>query len=283
MQYMNKTSAVYHAIITVILASCVIGVSAEHNALRSPQYSFEYAPSTYYYRETVLSEASDSNEVFMSLTSSPIVHGLTGIMKRYMEYDWYTQSDLSIILGNVDYDSSGTGSVSGQDNFILVLQNTINHCWTNTWCVGSGYGFRYLDNDSKLSVTSTGSFGYERENYLHYLPITLTTNQLVRSQFVNRVQLQAKWYYLLDGNQISRLKQLGCQSDLSNRQSSGYGVELTSRFYDNARKWYYGISGQHWHIDDSDMQRVSCFDQNIYANEPENRTTMASIIVGYQP
>jgi hypothetical protein len=87
----------------------------------------------------------------------------------------------------------------------------------------------------------------------------------------------------LDGNQISRLKQLGCQSDLSNRQSSGYGVELTSRFYDNARKWYYGISGQHWHIDDSDMQRVSCFDQNIYANEPENRTTMASIIVGYQP
>ncbi len=281
MEYIDNRSAITH-LLCVMSLFCTLAAFAEHNALRRPQYSFEYAPSTYYYRETVLSEESDSDEVFMTLTSSPIVHALTGIMKRYIEYDWYTQTDLSVVLGNVDYDSAGTGSVTGQDNFILVLQNTINHCWSNTVCAGAGYGFRFLDNDSNLSVTSTGNFGYERENYLHYLPVTLSVNRSMKSKYINRIQLQGKWYYLLDGNQISRYRQLGCQSDMSNRQNSGYGIEITSRFYTNDRKWYYGISGQHWHIDVSDTQQISCFGGNHYGNEPENRTTMTSIIIGYQ-
>jgi hypothetical protein len=246
-----------------------------------PMISFEYAPSYYRYVETVLSDASDSQEVYMTLTSAPVAHKLTAIMKRYLSYDWYNQTDTSFILGNVDYTSSNAGSVSGQDNLIFVLQTTLNHCWANAYCVGLGYGFRYLDNDSRHSITTTGNFGYERENYLHYLPIVLTAERLFHNQRFNRFQLQTKGYYLLDGNQISKYSKLGCESDMHNRQNTGYGAEIIARLYANDRKWYYGIGAQYWQIEASDTVRIPCFDGNHYGNEPDNTTTMISAVIGY--
>ena len=103
----------------------------------------------------------------MSLTSHPIVNTVMGKMHRYLSHDWYTKTAISLTVGHLEYESLENGSATGEDNKIVLISNTLNRCWDNRFCLGSGYMFRYLDSDLSGQYTSMGNTGYDRENFLH--------------------------------------------------------------------------------------------------------------------
>lgn len=43
----------------------------------------------------------------------------------------------------------------------------------SVWAPYTGFGFRYLNNDSR-GETSTGYWGYQRSSHYYYLPIGVT-------------------------------------------------------------------------------------------------------------
>jgi len=264
-----------------LLIWCSASGQADKLAFSKPKINFEYAPSYYRYEETIFKTDENQNEVFMTLTSVPVLHSFTCDIKRYFDYDWYNEIRTSLILGNVNYNSTSTGSASGEDNLIFTFENTINHCFKNYLCGTFGYGFRYLDNDSQLTITSTGNFGYERENYLHFLPIGLSFERNIDFKKFSRALFQTKFYLLLDGRQVSHFSRFGCDADMNNKQNSGFGVESTARLYANDRRWYYGAMFQYWKIDASDTVAVPCFGSSSYGSEPDNTTTMISVLMGY--
>jgi len=254
---------------------------AETPAYGPYKINFEYAPSYYRYEEKVYNEDTGQQDIFMSLTSSPIVHGFTMDVRRYIDHDWYAQSLISLVIGNVNYYSSRTGYVNGEDNLIFLFDNNIHYCQHNRVCGSIGYALRYLDNDSSLSVTSTGNVGYERENFLHLIPLGLSYKHNLFLPEVNAVTMQAKYYWLLDGWQISHISRFGCSRDLKNKQNTGYGVEASLRMYVPNSTWFYGASFQYWSIDASDVVTVPCFGSLNVGSEPENQTYMFSLLLGY--
>lgn len=244
--------------------------------------NIEYAPSYYRYQEKVINEETGSKDYFMSLTSMPVIHAFTLDYRRFINHDWFSQTLATIVLGNVDYDSDGSGYVSGEDNLIFMLDNSMNYCQDNSICTSIGYAFRYLDNDSGLSMTSTGNTGYERENFLHLLPFGLSYRYPLYSSKFSSSLVRWKYYYLLDGWQISHLsKYSSCSNDLKNKQRKGYGFEASLRLYSNDRKWFYGANAQYWKIAESDEVKVPCFGSDNVGSEPENTTIMVGVIVGY--
>ena len=245
--------------------------------------NFEYTPSYYRYQEKIYNEDTDSKDYFMSLTSQPIVHSLTLDFKRYISHDWYTQIFANLVLGNVFYDSNGSGYANSEDNLILMIDNSINHCRNAALCASLGYAYRYLDNDAGRSVTSTGNTGYERENFLHLIPIGISyRSELIPHRFSSEL-LRFKYYYMLDGWQISHFSYYsGCDTDLKNKQKSGFGLETSLRLYSLDRKWFYGANIQYWKIDESDVVALPCFGADNLGSEPDNTTLMIGLIVGYQ-
>ena len=244
--------------------------------------NFEYGMNYYYYKEMIIKDETNEKEMFMNLTSSPVIHSLTADVRKYINNRWNSELLITLILGNVDYESQRTGSASGEDNLILALENTINYCFNSYVCANFGYGFRYLDNDSTQSVSTTGSFGYERENYLHFLPVGVKLSKKIENQYIEYFQVRTKYYQLLDGRQISHFKHFGCQDNLKNKQSSGYGFETAIRLYNRDKKWFYGAQIQYWEIDVSDSITLNCFGNDSYGSEPANSTVMAGLIIGYR-
>ena len=285
MRTINKVLALlgYQGIGKVLSVILLVSSSnAQELSFNPLKMNFEYGASYYYYKEMILKDESNSKETFMELTSSPVLHTFTADIRRYINYRWNSETLITLTLGNVNYNSMRTGSATGEDNFILAIENTVNYCVNNNVCANFGYGFRYLDNDSNQSVTTTGSFGYERENYLHFLPIGLKINKRVENPYIEWYQVRTKYYHFLDGRQISHFTRFGCESDLKNKQNSGYGVEASIRLYNKNKKWFYGGQIQYWDIEASDNMPVKCFGAESYGSEPANTTFMAGLIVGYR-
>ena len=151
-----------NTLLTFVLSLVYLHCPANPLSVYDPiKINFEYAPSYYRYQEKIYNEETNSKDYFMSLTSQPIVHSLVLDFKRYISHDWYTQILANLVLGNVYYDSNGSGYANSEDNLILMIDSSVNHCRNTTLCASLGYAYRYLDNDAGRSVTSTGNTGYE--------------------------------------------------------------------------------------------------------------------------
>lgn len=242
--------------------------------------NFEYATSYYRYNEKVYNSSTGAKEEFMKLTSSPFVYGLTSDIRRYIKNNWYAESLVNVVLGHVDYSSAITGESAGEQNVIFMLDNSINNCISQTVCTSIGYTFRYLDNDSSSTITSTGNTGYQRENFLHLVPIGIKYSKNLYHHRYSSLQMRTKFYYLLDGRQVSHLSRYGC-GDLKNKQNEGYGYEGSVRLYAADKKWFYGASFQYWKIKASDIVSTLCGGNTTIGSEPENSTIMAGITIGY--
>ena len=272
----------YNRCLLALVSLTLFGYADSQSSYTPYKISIEYAPSYYRYEEKVFNEETGSKDYFMSLTSMPIIHAFTLDYRRFIHHDWFTQTLATVVLGNVDYNSDGSGYVNGEDNLIFTLDNSMNYCHNNTFCSSVGYAFRYLDNDSGLSMTSTGNSGYERENFLHLVPVGFSYRHPLFSSKLSSSLIRWKYYYLLDGWQISHLSNYSsCDSDLKNKQRKGFGIEASLRLYSNDRKWFYGANAQYWKIDESDEVKVPCFGADNVGSEPENTTFMFGIIVGY--
>lgn len=272
-----------HGVRKVFWVLCVVVVAYGGGVPFSPiKINFEYGVNYYHYKEMMMKDNGWGKEVFMNLTSSPVLHTFTLNLRRHIDYHWVNEGYATIILGDVDYESSSTGSASGEYNMIMVLENNLNYCLSNAVCMNMGYGFRYLNNDSTQLVTTTGSFGYKRENYLHFMPVGIKLDRAIGNHYIGSMQLRSKYYVFLDGRQVSHFEQFGCESDLKNRQNSGYGFEASMRFYNRDKRWYYGGQFQYWDIEASDSIRFTCIGANPAVSEPANTTTMAGVMVGYR-
>lgn len=135
--------------------------------------------------------------------------------------------------GEVDYHSSGTGTISHIKDHMLELRGLagydmpIHDALLVTPFIGLGY--RYLNDDKGGLRSSTGHYGYERESQYLYLPLGIegSTKWGSRLQMVLRMEYD----YLIRGRQKSHLEDVADGFDtLVNEQRRGYGFRGALRF-----------------------------------------------------
>lgn len=137
--------------------------------------------------------------------------------------------------GHVDYDSQDTGTDDDIKDYMMEFRGTVGYdiaVWPSVlFSPYMGYGYRYLNDDSKGRTTSTGHLGYDREANYYYIPVGFNIAKSKKSWVVN---LNVEYDYFLDGSQNSHLEDLGPSvlaggrlytlDNLVNDQDSGFGA-----------------------------------------------------------
>ena len=213
--------------------------------------------SSYQYREQDL----------MSLTGAKI--GLDLRTTKVLQHQLFVRGDLRYAFGSVDY--SGTGNSDGHQDWYLETRGLVGKDWMIRGAGVSPYiglGYRYLANDLR-GFTSTGYWGYRRESNYLYLPIGVTHR--IALNIRARLVTELEYDHLLSGNQISRFSDGGGgYSDVTNNQSSGYGLKLNVMYEKN--NWAIGPYLHHWNIDQSDTVLVYWNGSPYIVTEPKNDT-----------
>jgi hypothetical protein len=195
--------------------------------------------SAYQYREPGI----------MSLTGAKI--GLDLHLTKVLRNDQFIRGDLRYAFGTVDYNSSDTGSASGEPDMYFEIRGLFGKDWIVKEAVLSAYaglGYRYLFNDGR-GVTNTGYGGYRRESNYIYLPVGI----IHRRELTGQARLRSTLEYdqLLSGTQISTLSDVPGYSDATNSQSSGYGLKLSIMYQKSI--WAVGPYLNYWNIAESDV------------------------------
>lgn len=161
------------------------------------------------------------------------------------------RGDLRYAFGSVDYDSNGTGSASGEPDWYIEGRALFGKDWEINNAVLSPYtglGYRYLFNDGR-GITSTGHGGYRRESNYVYLPVGIIHHRALTG--LARLESTLEYDFLLAGKQVSRLSDVPGYSDVTNNQSSGYGLRLSVTYQKD--KWAIGPYAYYWNIGESDV------------------------------
>jgi len=195
------------------------------------------------------------------------VHGTEVLPTQY-----FISSDLLFSYGSVDYSSPISGTASGEPDWYIEARVLVGKDWplkNSVFSPYTGLGYRYLFNDAR-GISSTGSTGYRRESNYIYLPVGVvhrtTLNKL--SKLVSTLEYD----HLLEGKQASRLSDTGFLNDVSNTQSSGFGLKL-SVIYENDN-WAIGPFAHYWNISKSNTMPVYFSDGTLAGTgvEPKNNT-----------
>lgn len=205
---------------------------------------------------------------FMSLKGGKI--GLDLRATKVLQNDQFIRGDLRYAFGSVDY--NGSGSASGEQDWYIEARGLVGKDWVLNDAVFSlytGFGYRYLFDDGR-GITSTGAAGYRRESNYFYLPIGIIHHRALSDQA--RLETTLEYDHLLAGKQISRWSDIGQgYGDLTNNQSSGYGLKLSVMYQKNS--WAIGPYANYWNIGQSETTLVY---QNgipvLIGWEPENNT-----------
>jgi hypothetical protein len=212
-------------------------------------------------------------------SSGPKV-GLDLLAIKATPKEQFIRGDLRFAVGTVDYNGSGTAY--GEPDWYIETRFLAGKDWAIKNAVLSPYaglGYRYLFNDAR-GITSTGYGGYRRESNYLYLPIGITHRTLIKAQA--RLVSTLEYDYLLAGKQISSLSDVGLgYSDVTNTQSSGYGLKL-SVIYEKD-KWGFGPYAHYWNIGQSDT--VYLYQNGTVhgvAWEPKNNTVELGLKAGQQ-
>jgi hypothetical protein len=201
--------------------------------------------SSYEYREPGI----------MSLTGVKMGVDLHIIKVSEERHNLIFRGDLRYAFGTVDYNSEATGSASGDPDWYFEARGLVGKDWVINESVFSpyaGFGYRYLFNDGR-GISSTGFGGYRRESNYFYFPI----GTIYRIALNNRAKLESTLEYdqLLAGTQVSSLSDVGAgYSDLTNDQSSGYGLKLSVMYQKD--KWAIGPYANYWNIGQSDSALI---------------------------
>ncbi|WP_316673314.1 hypothetical protein [uncultured Tolumonas sp.] len=138
----------------------------------------------------------------------------------------------------------------------------------SVWAPYTGFGFRYLNNDSR-GETSTGAWGYQRVSRYYYLPIGVTNRFALENSSV--LESMIEFDYLIRGQQTSKLSDVSASyPDLENRQDSGYGIKFSSMYRVN--DFAIGPYIDYWNINKSDAVVYSAGDSTYIGYEPKNNT-----------
>ena len=127
-------------------------------------------------------------------------------------------------FGQVDYTSSGTGTMDNVDDYIVELRGLLGVEFISTTSVYTPYiglGYRYLYDDLR-GITSSGARGYRRKSNYYYTPIGLETLTTMSDGWSIVTALEYDHFW--SGVQHSFLSDMGTGwGDISNNQGYGYG------------------------------------------------------------
>lgn len=171
---------------------------------------------------------------------------------KVLQNDRFIRGELRYAFGSVDYSSNGTGSASGEPDWYIEARGLVGKDWAIKDVVLAAYtglGYRYLFNDGR-GITSTGYAGYRRESNYLYLPIGIIHRMTIKDQA--RLESTLEYDQLLKGTQNTSLSDVGGgYSDVTNNQSSGYGLKLSIMY--QKRNWAIGPYMHYWNIGQSDI------------------------------
>ncbi len=214
--------------------------------------------SSYKYEEPSLDVKNDGIKLGVDYTTTMAVQN-----------DWFFKVNGRFAYGKVDYTGSGTSDNNPDYYYEIRPLFGKDHIIGNTvWAPYTGFGFRYLNNDSRRE-TSTGYWGYQRISHYYYLPIGVSNRFALDNGSV--LDSAIEFDYLIRGQQTSKLSDVSSDyPDLKNRQDSGYGIKFSSMYRVN--DFAIGPYIDYWNINKSDSVVFSAGGSTYTGYEPKNTT-----------
>ena len=266
---MKKLTAILTAISILLIATAA---HAEPNSLKSKTGSdIGLSLSAYQYKEPGV----------MSLKG--VKMGLDMRTTKVLQDDGFIRADFRYAFGSLDYDSNGTGSATGNQNWYIETRVLVgkDH-WINDAVLAPylGLGYRYLNHDGR-GFTTTGHSGYRRESTYFYLPIGVIHRKSLSEEA--RLVSTLEYDHLIRGKQISHYSDLASGlNDPSKNQTSGYGLKLSFSYEKD--NWAFGPYAHYWNIDESDIAPIlfNGLPTGFYLIEPKNNTVEIGVKVSQQ-
>jgi len=182
--------------------------------------------------------------------------------------DYLYEFEVDTDYKRIDYDywSNSTGTVGDVKNEIFNLRLLGGIQLTDNVKLKSGYGYRYLEDHSDGTLTTTGHSGYDRIQEYQYIPLLTEIKAPVGSLDGT---LKLEYDYIYYGKNESKLSQSG-SSDLEFRNDDGYMVKASYKFP------YLGFNFEPYYIfqsvEKSDVVSRVEDSQTVSRWEPSNTT-----------
>ena len=197
---------------------------------------------------------------FMSKTSAPALIGMAvesyGVQGERSQF-----YSLRGHLGQTNYRSISTGRLDRTPLYRMQLETGLIRPVSQSLDLFYGLGFRWLYDAAGGRLSSTGHAGYDRESSYFYLPVGF------RIPF-SQGSMRGQYQIFVQGTQVSHMTDIpGGLSNLSNKQTHGYGYELT---YQTDQT--FGVYVRYWSISDSSINQYRTDSGPVNAYEPANST-----------
>lgn len=193
------------------------------------------------------------------------------------DQQWFMKITGRYAFGDVNYDSNGTGSSKGEDDWytdIRALFGKDVDFGSQVLAPFSGLGFRYLDNDGSGVTTTTGHYGYMRSSNYVYLPLGAIHRFSLGVSSLLETTLEAD--FLVYGKQKSYLS----GATIENKQREGYGFRFSSLYRQGP--WAIGPYYNYWKISKSETMGVYDTSGGYWIFwEPRNNTNEYGIKASY--
>lgn len=187
------------------------------------------------------------------------------------------KTDIRFNYGLVDYKSAPSGELKNNQDWAIEARILVGKDLMASSDVRitpyTGFGYRYLNDDSAGRATSTGAVGYERESRYYYLPIGIELTTKISDSWAVTPSLE--YDYLIQGEQLSHLSDVSwAYPDLRNKQRKGMGLRGSLKFIQlgDSINFVFEPYIRYWHIDDSEEATVSGPIFIVTGLEPENKT-----------
>ncbi|NTV29262.1 MAG: hypothetical protein HGA80_04190 [Candidatus Omnitrophica bacterium] len=272
-------------------------------AIAKKLLSFDMGFETYNYRYEENVEGAhfmDLKGVFKGFYAKMAYH-LQGIQENSWEelVDQFAL-EARMAFAKLDYNggvSDGMGfeaplSMSGIPDMVTEIRATAGRDFTwqgITITPFSGFGFRYLVDDSSDMATTIDYYGspevvtgYKRKSYYYYLPVGLTVSKTFANEW--HVALTGEFDQLLSGTQKSMIE-TGNGRVLTNRQNRGFGLRGSLRVAKDFRNFGLAVEPfiRYWDIEDSDWAPTEVCTPGqpcMGGLEPSNTTKECGLKVG---
>ena len=170
--------------------------------------------------------------------------------------------DGRLAFGSVDYTSPASGSIDDINDVVIETRGTFGMDWSMKDNVVltpfSGFGYRYLNDDTSGRSSTTGALGYERESNYYYSPIGLAARWSGAQDWT--VTLSGEYDFFWSGTQKSHLSDaVATLNDLENDQDDGYGTRASLAVEKKGRKmdWVCEAFWRYWDIEESNAAPLS--------------------------
>ncbi len=189
-----------------------------------------------------------------------------------------------LAFGSLNYSSPESGTMDGVFDYIAEFRGLGGYDFTldagPVLTPYTGFGYRYLNDNSAGMVTSLGASGYERESNYFYSPVGLKCRVPAETGWA--IDAAAEYDVFWKGKQVTHLGDVvPGQEDLVNSQKHGYGMRGSIAIAAKAGSMEYSIGPflRYWKVKDSepayffDATGLLCGSQICIGLEPANHST----------